>query len=94
MPDDLCDMTEREIGVVELNCGVARAEEVVRLKGLDKSVASLLGDVACKIVGDMVWEYPCWRLRRCWRTTDSVQRRLSTWLSRRTQLLNDEAIVS
>ena len=55
MPDDLHDMRGREIGVVELNSGVARAEEVVRLKSLDQRVASPLGDVARKLVGAMMW---------------------------------------
>ena len=38
MPDDLREKREREreIGVVEFNCGVARAEGVVRLKDLDQ----------------------------------------------------------
>ena len=60
MPDDPRDTREgeTEIEVVELNCGVASAEEVVRLTGLDKTVASLLGDVARKHGGAMVWAYP------------------------------------
>ena len=49
---------EREIRVVELKCGVARAEEVVWLKGLDRRVVILVGNVASKLVGAMAWEDP------------------------------------
>ena len=60
MPDDLRDMgeREREIRVVELNRGVARADEMVRHKGLNKREANLSGEVSRKLDGAMVGEYP------------------------------------